>query len=184
MPPELPQPWRAFLTELDGLTAFDVALHCLGGFVVTACYGSPRTTGDLDVLLVFPANTQTTLLNLSGPNSELHRKHGVCLDVVAVATYPENYDQLLTEVFQGTCQHIRLFALDPYDLALAKLERNLQRDRDDVEYLAQAVPLDLSILRSRYNEEMRPYLGRPEREDITLQLWIDIVEERRRTPGP
>jgi hypothetical protein len=26
---------------------------------------------------------------------------------------------------------------------------------------------------------MRAYLGRPEREDVTLQLWIDIVEERR-----
>ncbi len=181
MPPELPQPWRAFLTELDGLISFDIALHCLGGFVLTACYGSPRTTGDLDVLLVFPLDTQTALLELSGRSSVLHRKHGVYLDVVTVATYPENYDQRLTEVFQGTRHHIHLFALDPYDLALAKLERNLQRDRDDVEYLAQTVPFDLSVLRDRYNEEMRPYLGRPGREDPTLQLWIDIIEERRRS---
>jgi hypothetical protein len=41
------------------------------------------------------------------------------------------------------------------------------------------VYLDLSILRNRCNDEMRVYLGRPEREDVTLQLWIDIVEERR-----
>lgn len=86
----------------------------------------------------------------------------------------------MIEVFPGACRHIRLFALDPYGLALAKLERNLQRDRDDFAYLADAVPLDLSILKNRYTDEMRAYLGRPEREGVTLQLWIEIVEERRK----
>lgn len=161
------------------MVSSDVTLHCLGGFVVTACYGLPRPTGDLDVLLVFPSDSQATLVTLAGQNSELHKQHGVYLDIVTVATYPTNYEQRLIEVFPNACQRIRLFALDPYDLALAKLERNLQRDRDDFAYLAQTVPLDLSILRSRYNDEMRVYLGRPEREDVTLQLWIDIVEERR-----
>lgn len=179
MPPELPEPWRSFLGGLDRMLSSDVALHCLGGFVVTACYGLPRPTGDLDVLLILPSEIQATLVALAGQSSELHKKHGVYLDVVTVATYPENYEERLTEVFSGACQHIHLFALDPYDLVLAKLERNLQRDRDDFAYLAQTVPLDLSILRNRYNDEMRGYLGRPDREDVTLQLWIDIVEERR-----
>ena len=132
-------------------------------------------------MLIFPSESQTSLVALAGRNSDLHKKHGVYLDVVTVATYPENYEQRLTEVFAGACQHIRLLALDPYDLVLAKLERNLQRDRDDFAYLADIVPLDLSILRNRYNDEMRVYLGRPEREDVTLQLWIDIVEERRKS---
>jgi hypothetical protein len=48
-------------------------------------------------------------------------------------------------------------------------------------YLADSVPLDLAVLRNRYNDEMRVYLGRPEREDVTLQLWIDIVEEHRKS---
>jgi hypothetical protein len=161
------------------MVSSDVALHCLGGFVVTACYGLPRPTGDLDVLRVLPSDSQAALVKLAGKNSELHKKHGVYLDVVTVATYPENYEERLAEVFPGACQHIHLFALDPYDLVLAKLERNLQRDRDDFAYLAQTVPLDLSILRNRCNDEMRAYLGRPDREDVTLQLWIDIVEERR-----
>lgn len=177
---ELPEPWKSFLTDLDRMVSSDVAFHCLGGFIVTACYGLPRATGDLDVLLVLPSDSQATLVTLAGKNSDLHKKHGVYLDVVTVATYPENYEQRLAEVFPGACQHIRLFALDPYDLALAKLERNLQRDRDDFTYLAKTVPLDLSILKGRYNDEMRIYLGRPEREDVTLQLWIDIVEEHRR----
>ena len=179
MPSELQQPWKRFLTGLDHLVSSEVALHCLGGFVVTACYGLTRPTGDLDVLLVFPTAAQATLVALGGQYSDLHKKHGVYLDVVTVATYPENYEQRLIEVFPGACAHIRLLALDPYDLVLAKLGRNLQRDRDDFAYLARTVPLDLSILRSRYKEEMRAYVGRPDREDVTLQLWIDIADEER-----
>jgi hypothetical protein len=41
-------------------------------------------------------------------------------------------------------------ALDPYDLALTKLERNIERDRSDVRYLARAIPFDLELLRVRY----------------------------------
>jgi hypothetical protein len=33
----------------------------------------------------------------------------------------------------------------PYDLALSKLERNSQKDRDDVRFLARSVPLDLDL---------------------------------------
>ena len=35
-------------------------------------------------------------------------------------------------------QLLRLFALEAHDLALSKLERNMERDRDDVQQLACA----------------------------------------------
>jgi hypothetical protein len=35
-----------------------------------------------------------------------------------------------------------LMAFDPYDLALSKLERNFQRDRDDVKHLPKAGKCD------------------------------------------
>ena len=75
---------------------------------------------------------------------------------------------------------LRLLALDPYDLALAKLERNIQRDRDDVKYLARNIPFDLDILKDRYQKELRRLLGNPRREDLTLKLWLDAIEEGRR----
>ena len=177
---EIPKPWKAFLGELDQQLSSKVSLHCLGGFVVTVCYGLERPTADLDVLLIVPSETQALLIGLAGKDSALHKTHGVYLDVVTVASYPDNYEQRLTDVFTGAFHHLRLLALDPYDLALAKLERNLQRDRDDVVFLADAVPLDLAILRTRYMQEMRPSLGRPDREDLTLDLWTDMIEERRR----
>ena len=70
-------------------------------------------------------------------------------------------------------------ALDPYDLALSKIERNSQRDRDDVKHLARTVPLDLKLLRERYERELRPDLGNAKREDLTLELWIEAIEEDR-----
>lgn len=72
-------------------------------------------------------------------------------------------------------------ALDPYDLALTKLERNIERDRNDIRYLARTVPFDLALLRGRYLTEQRPYLGNPTREDLTLQLWMEAIEEDRAT---
>jgi hypothetical protein len=84
-------------------------------------------------------------------------------------------------MFPGSFNHLRLFALDPYDLALSKLARNTQRDRDDVKHLARTVPLDLNVMHERYEKELRPDLGNPEREDLTLKLWTDAIAEERQT---
>jgi hypothetical protein len=101
--------------------------------------------------------------------------------VVGVATVQEEYESRLTELFPDTFKHLRLFALDPYDLALSKIERNSQRDRDDVKHLARVVPLDLDILQTRFESELRPNLGNPQRESLTLRLWIDAIREESAT---
>ena len=67
---------------------------------------------------------------------------------------PDGYDERLTEMFPGRFKHLRLLAFDPCDLALAKLERNIQRDRDDVKYLARSIPFDLEVLKDRYRTEL------------------------------
>jgi|ERR1043165_380202 hypothetical protein len=180
-PRSIPEPWISFLTEIDGQVEGEVELHCLGGFVVTMLYGLVRPTADVDVIMIAPGGMIEYLLQLAGKGSKLHRKYGIYLDFVTIAAVPEDYDQRLTEILPGTFKRLRLFALDPYDLALAKLERNIQRDRDDVKYLARTVPFDLNILRERYERELRPNLGNPEREDLTLRLWVEALEEELNT---
>jgi hypothetical protein len=61
---------------------------------------------------------------------------------------------------------------------LSKLEGNIQRDRDDGKHLARTVPLDPEGLKYRYQKELRWQLGNPEREDLTLQLWIEAIQEQ------
>ena len=176
MPHDIPTPWDAFLLDLDQLLDERVEFHCLGGFVMAMLYGLKRPTADVDVLAIKP---RVDLTPRAGKGSPLHRKHGVYLDVVTVLeAYPEDYEQRLTELLPGAFNRLRLRALDPYDLVLTKL-RNSPKDREDVYHLADAVPLDIDILRSRY-DEMRPYLGNPTREDLTLRLWTEAIEERRR----
>ncbi len=180
-PDPLPDPWHSFFRELDAQTTAKIQLHCLGGFVVTMQYGLNRPTADVDILKIVPHGEIDSVMNLAGKRSPLHKKYGVYLDLVTVASVPENYETRLAELGPKTFQRIRLFALDPYDLALTKLERNLQRDRDDVKHLARTVPLDISILRQRYQIELRPYLLNEKKHDLTLQLWIEIIEEQKET---
>ena len=134
----IPKPWGAFLRDLDDIATAAVDFHCIGGFVVNMKYGfSSRQTFDIDVLAITPNSQRQEFLQNAAKGSVLHRKHGVYLDLVTVIqAYPEDYDQRLTEMYSGQLKKIRLFAVEPHDLALMKLERNAERDRVDVLFLA------------------------------------------------
>jgi uncharacterized nucleotidyltransferase DUF6036 len=175
----IPEPWHSFLSDIDERLTEDVELHCLGGFVITVLYDLPRPTADVDVIAITPRSEIEPLMDLAGQGSELHRRHRVYLQLVGVATVPDGYEERLSVLFPEAFKYLRIHALDPYDLALSKIERNSQRDRDDVRHLARTVPLDLDVLRKRYEDELRPYLGNPQREDLTLNLWIDAIKEER-----
>ncbi len=176
---KIPEPWASFLSQVDDHLSEKVELHCFGGFVITMLYGLARSTADVDALPVEKRSASKHLADMAGKGSELHRKYGIYLDFVTIATIPEDYDQRLHEMFPGTFKRLRLLAFDPYDLALAKLERNLQRDRDDVKYLARIIPFDLDTLEDRYLKKLRPLLGNPDREDLTLRLWLEAIKEDR-----
>jgi hypothetical protein len=143
-----------------------------GGFVVTQLYGVSRTTSDVDFLDAVP-NLRGRLTETGGKGSPLHRKHRVYLDAVTVATPPEDYEQRLIPMFPDAWNRLRLYALEAHDVALSKLERNLERDRDDVQRPAQAGYLTPEILRERYYKELRPnLLAHEARHDLTLKLWL------------
>ena len=177
------EPWWSFFTDIDATITEQVDLHCLGGFVLTVLYDAPRSTADVDVIAITPRTEIEPLMRFAEQGSELHRKHKVYLQLVGVVTVPDGYEERLREIFPGSFKRLRLLALDPYDVALSKIERNTQRDRDDVRHLARTVPFDLTKLRKRYHAELRPYLGNPDREDLTLQLWIEAIEEERFSAG-
>ncbi len=81
-------------------------------------------------------------------------------------------------MYSGQLKKIRLFAVEPHDLALMKLERNAERDRVDVMFLAGQGLVTASELVRRYRAEMRSYIGVPEHStDITLQLWVSMMKE-------
>jgi hypothetical protein len=145
-----PEPWNSFFRELDEAVDTIVRVDCIGGFVVTLFYGSDRPTADVDVIELAPRAAAETMMALGIRGGPLHHKYRIYLDRVAVAAIPENYEDRLVEMFAGAYRNLHLMALDPYDLALSKLERNSQKDRDDVRFLARTVPFNLDILQKRY----------------------------------
>ena len=176
----IPNPWGRFLRELDDIATAPVDFHCIGGFVVNTKYGfSSRQTFDIDVLAITPSAQRQEFLEHAAQGSLLHRKHGVYLDLATVIqAYPEDYDQRLAEIYAGQLKKIRLFAVEPHDLALMKLERNAERDRVDVLFLASQGLVTADELERRYRAEMRSYIGVPERStDITLRLWVSMIKE-------
>jgi hypothetical protein len=175
----LPEPWKSFFSDIDQALSQEVELHCLGGFVAKVLYDLERETADVDILPVATNSEIDAALRLGLEGSKLHKKHGVYLQIVGLAPIPYDYESRLTEIYPGSFKHTHLFALDPYDLALSKIERNSLRDRDDVIHLARRVPFDLDTLRDRFETEMRPDLGNPDREARTLQQWIELIEEDR-----
>jgi hypothetical protein len=172
----LREPWRSFLRELDALVGEPTELHCLGGFVIVGLHDSARVTADVDVVEVRGA-APARLTAIAGKGSDLHRRHKVYLDIVTVASYPENYEQRLVPLFPVEFEHLRLMAFEVHDLVLAKLARNIDRDREDLRRLASHPGLDPDLLARRYHEEVRFQFGRPENGDVTLNLWLEMIGE-------
>jgi hypothetical protein len=170
-----PEPWHSFFLDIDQVLVQPVELQCIGGFAIAMLYGLPRPTVDVDYLSVTPIEANAKLESLAGMGSALHAKHGVYVQHVGIVTVPDSYEDRLTPMFPFAYRCLRLCGLDAYDLALSKLERNSPRDREDVKFLARAVPFDLAALEQRYRSELRSYLPTIERHDLTMRLWIEML---------
>jgi len=170
------EPWKSFLQDLDDLLSTETELHCLGGFVISQAYGLERPTADVDIIAAF-GTAPVTLASLAGRDSDLHKRHRVYLDIVTVGDVPENYAERLVDMPSQGFHHLRLRGFERYDLLLAKLVRNDDRDREDLRRIVATAGLAPVVLRDRYIAELRPILRNPRREDLTLKLWIEIIEE-------
>ena len=180
---EPPEPWRSLLDEVDRAATGDIDLHCIGGFVLEVAYALSRTTVDLDFLSVTPPDQAGFIERLAGRNSPLHMKYKVYLQHVTVlAAYPADYERRLVQLFPGRHRHIKLYALESHDLALTKIERNWDLDRSDLMLMAKAGLIDAAALEQRYHQEMRPYLSNPGRYDLTIKLWVEIINSCLRAP--
>ncbi len=166
----------SFLKALDAELDEAVELHCIGGFVITMHFGLSRATSDIDILAAVPREKLAELQGLGGLGSDLHQRFKVYLQPVTVATYPEDYESRLVRMWPSLkSTRIQLYALEAHDLALTKLERNSDVDRQDVLDLARAGHLDAATLQERYLKEFRPNLASSaEKHDLTLKLWIEM----------
>ena len=176
----LSEPWRSFLLDLDDQLEGPTELHCLGGFIVAEYYGLTRPTADIDVIEAVGAATLKTLAEVAGKGSALEKTHHVYLDIVTVATVPDDYETRLIDVYENSFNKLRIRAFEKHDLVLAKLTRNSDRDREDVRRLAEGPGLEPKILEVRYKAELQFKSTNVRRDDLTLSLWVEMIEEIQR----
>src|SRR5437763_6250622 len=132
-----------------------------------------------------PPSSVEFLERVAGSGSVLHKKYKLYLQYVPVLeAYPEDYTDRLIPVFADAHRFLKLYVLEPHDLALTKLGRNSERDRADITILARAGLITSSVLVQRYRDEMRSYLVNLDRYDLTLRLWTEIIDEASASPPP
>ena len=170
---KIQEPWLSFLRDVDGALGEPMAIHCLGGFVLSALWELPRPTGDVDFIEIEPSGAGKELLRIAGTGSSLARQYGLHFHRVSIAECPEGYVARLVDMTPKGLQRLRLAALEVHDLVLAKLARNSPRDRADVEFLVRRGALDRDLLEKRFEAELRPYVLNEARETATLQLWLE-----------
>jgi uncharacterized nucleotidyltransferase DUF6036 len=91
---------------------------------------------------------------LVGLGSVPYKKYRVYVQYVGIATPPCDYAHRLRKMYPDSpWNSLRLSSLDPVDVALAKLERNSDRDREDLLGLVGAGYIDASVLKTRDFEE-------------------------------
>ena len=120
------------------------------------------------------------LIREGGKGSPLAIKHKVYLDFVGIANPPYNYESRLHPMFPGAFKHLHLMVMDPYDVALAKLKRDSDKDFQDVLQLAEKIPFDLGLFEKRYIEELRDNTtGKAGDNDFTFYRWKEAILEDR-----
>ena len=141
-------------------------------------YGVSRATSDIDVLAAStPPQQLKEVQRLAGKGTALHQRFKVYVQPVAVAPYSENYESRLIRMWpKFSLTRLNLFVLEAHDLALTKLDRNSDVDRQDIADLATNGVINGETLRRRYEEEVRPnFVGRVEKLVLTLELWMEII---------
>lgn len=168
--------WMPFLRAIDAALKAPAELHCLGGFAIASQFGLPRSTGDVDFVEVGGANA-TDLLAIAGRGTALAKKHKLHLDFVTVGTYPDDYERRLEDLALDDLERLRIKVFEKHDIVLAKLSRAADHDREDVKYLASAVGLDVTVLRERFEKEVKFPCTNETRDQNTLDFWIEMIEE-------
>jgi hypothetical protein len=139
----------AFLNAVDAALVAEAAGHTLNVYHIGRSalvweYDYQATTADIDILQPKGAEKLIDLaLELFGRGTDRARQFGLYLDEVkeALPPVPGGYEHRAKQV-EGPWTVLRVFHLDPHDLAATKLRRFAPKDRADIRLLCDLGHLD------------------------------------------
>jgi Nucleotidyltransferase of unknown function (DUF6036) len=144
---------RAFLADLDQslvrpASGRVLAVYHIGRSALVWEYDYAATTKDFDILRpAGEADLVDLAVRLFGWGTAKAAEHGLYLQVVeeALPPVPGGYERRATPV-REPWQVLRVYHLDPHDLAATKLRRFEPKDREDIRQLCDLGLLDPTTL--------------------------------------
>jgi hypothetical protein len=161
-----------------------IEMYLAGGAAIHF-YTGARMTDDVDAAfnrrILLPADTAVIYRDSEG------RARSVYFD----ATYNESYSLLHEDAHQDAVplrlegiEGARILVLQPVDLAVSKLARFGEIDRQDILQLARDGLISANALRKRAEEALLDYVGNPESIRTSLDLACRDIEALDRSGKP
>lgn len=164
---------RAFLTILGERWGEDGRLTLLGGCALLLL-GNSRTTLDIDY--VGDDIAKTPFQHLIDKVAAEQRVH---VDAVPIDQFvPVPADSEARKIHVGRYGRLDVFVLDPYVIAISKLDRGFDSDLDDVDFLLQRGILDLDRLKVEVTQAM-DRANSFQIDPVSVRARLDAVAERR-----
>jgi hypothetical protein len=181
-----PDYWRAFAELMSRIEAGlgdykgpAVPVYVAGG-AASHIYTGSRLSADIDATLgrrlLLPDDLQVMYKAEDGKHRTLYfdRQYN---DTLGLMHEDAHADSLSIDVPGVNRKRLDVRILSPVDLAVSKLARYADPDREDISALARAGLLDPRQLRKRAEEALKGYIGRVGDVRISIDQACRIVEE-------
>lgn len=148
---------EAFLREIDLAwripASAKIRLRIIGSTALMLQADYLRGTKDSDVLETdaLSKDTQDSLLEIAGPDTVVHRRHNLYLDIVrsGLPFLPQVPLCHVLSDLNSSLQHFEIEVLDIVDVVVSKLKRFSVHDRDDISANRNRIPCRGCERRSR-----------------------------------
>lgn len=163
-----------FLKALDEALDEPAKLVVIGGSALVLGYGGAAATNDIDTF-------ESYLDAIKEAAEQARTKTGLNIPIVnsGIAQLPNGYEDRLMRVLPHL-KNLEVLVLDAYDLAVSKLVRGNEHDRQQLAQLHALTPFDLDTLVTRFRDLMATYVGDPTEpwwslRHLVEELWGDIA---------
>jgi hypothetical protein len=159
-----------------------VKMYIAGGAAVHF-YTGARVSKDIDAVfsrrIVLPENLEVAYRDPDGKAHLVYfdRQYNDTLALMHEDTYEDSVELSLQGIDAGVLD-VRL--LSSIDLAVSKISRFAEHDREDIQVLAQKGLVNAKALRQRAEEAVAGYVGNMDRLRGSIDLACRIVEDAER----
>jgi hypothetical protein len=152
-----------------------ITLYVFGGAAAVIAYGSKRGTVDIDGYLD-DERIWKKLVEWAGEGTALAKKHEIYFQAAnthIMMIEDPDWKERCVEILANRLKHLRVMALGREDLILTKLGRYNDRDRQDIQFIAENHKIDPQNLITYYKSARQYYVGNLRMIDQTFNIVLE-----------